>query len=364
MKIALSVLLFIHSLVHLIGGLQAFTPLRGVQLQPIKPLAGKWWLAASVLFLLSFAFSIGSHTQWWMFGGAAVVLSQVLIFSRWRDAKYGTMLNTILLCAVIAGGAQWNFQRRYVADVAQMLKQAPGQSGLLTEKDIQHLPGPVQYYIRYSGALNTPKVNSFRVTFSGRIRDYEKKQWMNFTSVQYNLLQPAQRLFFLNATMNQLPVAGYHRFDQSAAFMDIRLLSLFTVQYQAGEEMRRAETVTFFNDMCVMAPGTLIDPRIQWTPVDAHRTDATFSNNGITITASLFFNEEGALINFVSHDRYARQADGTMQQMKWLTPLKNYAAINGMYLATDAQAVYAYPDGEFSYGEFHLTQVDYNPVTE
>ena len=37
----------------------------------------------------------------------------------------------------------------------------------LTEKDISHLPDPVQKYLRYSGAVGIPQVQNFHAVFSG-----------------------------------------------------------------------------------------------------------------------------------------------------------------------------------------------------
>ncbi len=363
MNIVFSALLVLHALIHLAGAIKAFRPQLIPQFkQPVTRPAGTGWFLASVLFLLSGILYLIANPVWWMFAGAALLISQCMVFAGWRSAKYGTIVNVIILCVTITGCARWNFYRHYTADAETFLQQPHAPNELLTESDIQALPPPVQKYIRYTHALNTPGVSSFRVEFTGRIRDYEKKEWMDFTSVQYNFLQPPARLFFLNATMNHLPVSGYHRYNSGVAFMDIRLFSLVTVQYEEGNEMNIAETVTFFNDMCVMAPATLIDKRIHWIPVDDYRSDATFTSNGITISASLFFNADGALINFISGDRYARQSDGTMKRMTWSTPLKNYTLINGLYLASDAQAVYAYPGGDFCYGEFHLSRLEYNPA--
>lgn len=91
-----------------------------------------------------------------------------------------------------------------------------------------------------------------------------------------------------------------------------------------------AETVTFFNDMCCMAPATLIDPRIKWLETDDNKVRASFTNNGITIYAWLYFNEKGELINFISNDRYAADAG---KNLPWSTPLKEYKEINGYRLA-------------------------------
>lgn len=166
----------------------------------------------------------------------------------------------------------------------------------------------------------------------------------------------------MNATMKGLPVAGYHRFENGDAYMDIRLLSLFKVQYQHNPEMGIAETVTYFNDMCCMAPATLIDGRIKWLETQGNTVRASFTNNGITIEAWLYFNDEGALVNFVSDDRYATFEDGTMHKIRWSTPLSQYKEINGYRLPGYAEAIYHYPEGELCYGTFALENVTYNCI--
>jgi hypothetical protein len=121
-----------------------------------------------------------------------------------------------------------------------------------------------------------------------------------------------------------------------------------------------AETVTFFNDMCCMAPATLIDHRIRWLESDNKKVKAEFSSNGITITADLYFNERGELINFISEDRYAMDKNNTMKKTRWSTPLKDYKEINGHLLAGYAEAIYSYPAGDLVYGTFHLKNITYN----
>ena len=131
-------------------------------------------------------------------------------------------------------------------------------TSLLTEADIQHLPVPMQNYIRLSGSIGKPKVMHFKAEFDGKIRKDEQSEWMPFTCEQHNFMAVPSRLFFMDARMKGLPVAGYHHYKNGTAVMDIRLLSLLRVQYAEGNEMDISETVTFFNDMCCMAPATLI----------------------------------------------------------------------------------------------------------
>lgn len=142
--------------------------------------------------------------------------------------------------------------------------------------------------------------------------------------------------------------------------MDIRLLSIFKVQFLTGKEAGISETVTFFNDMCCMAPAALIDKRIEWLEFDNNKAKVSFSNNGITVSAWLYFNEKGELINFVSDDRYAMVENDTMTKLRWSTPLRDYKDINGYRLASYAETIYTYPEGDFTYATFTLKNIGYN----
>ncbi len=361
MKIVLALLIAIHALIHLAGFTKAFNHVNISRLaQPISKPAGLLWLMAALLFLTALIMLLIRGDAWWMVAAVAAVLSQILIFTSWNDAKYGTVANVIILLSTVIGFATWNFHSAYRKDVAAELKPSSAKTDLLTESDIRHLPEPVKKYLRYANSIGKPKVNNFRIEFAGQIRKDEKSAWMPFTSEQYNFLETSVRLFFMNATMKRLPVAGFHSFKNGDAFMDIRLLSLVNVQYQSGKEMDIAETVTFFNDMCCMAPAALIDERIKWMEDDGSKVKAEFTNNGITISAWLHFNEKGELVNFISDNRFAQQDDGTMKTLCWSTPLKNYANYNGYRLAGYADAIYAYPEGDFCYGQFIMKTIEYN----
>jgi hypothetical protein len=48
----------------------------------------------------------------------------------------------------------------------------------------------------------------------------------------------------------------------TSATMTVKAAALVRVVQVSGSEMDQGETVTMFNDMCVLAPATLIDPAI------------------------------------------------------------------------------------------------------
>lgn len=252
-------------------------------------------------------------------------------------------------------------RRRYHKEVRQQTRLiARVQPDLLTEADIVQLPELVRNYIRKSGAIDRPKVKSFKVELAGRMRKKSDGLWMPFHSEQHNFMATTSRLFFMDAIMKHLPVAGYHYFRNGVAYMDIRLLSLFRVQYAAGDVLNKAEQVTFFNDMCCLAPATLIDPRITWTEVSKSCVKATFTNRTIRVSAHLYLNEYHELIDFVSDDRGALTDDGKFLSLRWSTPLSRHDNRFGYHLPRYAQAVYNYDDGPFIYGMFEIGNITYN----
>lgn len=362
MKLFIVFLIAVHGLIHLLGFVKAFHFAEVSQLtQSISKPSGLLWLLTALLFIATAVLYFLDKEVWWITSGVALILSQILIFTSWQGAKYGTAANVIILIVTIVGYGTYSFSNQYKKEVTAGLDRAVRTSDvLLTEADVQHLPEPVRKYLLYTGAMNKPKVRNFKVEFTGQIRKNAQSEWMPFTSIQYNFMDTSTRLFFMKATMKQLPVAGFHCFKNGTAFMDIRLFSLFPVQYQTGAEMGVAETVTFFNDMCCMAPATLIDKRIKWPETQGNKVKAEFTNNGITISAWLYFNDRGELTNFVSNERYAVSDRGTMKQIPWSTPLKEYRTVGGHQMPGYAETIYSYPEGDFCYGNFRLTDVDYN----
>ena len=185
---------------------------------------------------------------------------------------------------------------------------------------------------------------------------------MPLTAEQYNFVDEPARLFYLRASMRAIPVQGYHRFVGPTATMLVKAAAVVPVARASGDEMNRAETVTMFNDMCVLAPATLVDPTIKWEPIDAHAVRASFANGAHTIQAELFFNQAGELTNFVSDDRYQAAGDGSVRKVRWSTPLQAHRSFGPARLAARGEARWHEPDGEYAYIELTLDEVQYNVV--
>jgi hypothetical protein len=350
-------ILLLHGLIHLMGFARAFGYATLPALtRPISRPQGAWWFVVAVLFIAAALILLIKKDMWWITALVALLVSQVLIVSSWQDAKWGTIANGIILLAIIAVNGSRHFENRYKKDVAACMQHTFFAPQLLTAADISVLPLLVQRYVRNSGAINKPRLHNMKIVFEGQMRE-KGKGWFSFTTEQYNFFERPVRLFFMKARMFGITVPGYHAYQNATASMQVKLFGLVPVVDKKTGELNKAETVTLFNDLCLFAPGALIDANIQWQPVDDSSVKAIFTNGEITIEATLYFNAAGQLVNFVSDDRYNINAKN---QYRFSTPVNEYKIIDGYSLPTYGEAIWHYPEGKFTYGKFHLKTIQYN----
>jgi hypothetical protein len=352
--------MMLHGLIHLLGFAKSISPqsISRLTLDISKPV-GIIWLICAILFASAAVMFVLNSDWWWKLAIIAAVLSQVIILLGWQDAKFGTIANIVILTIAVAGYASLKFYGTFAGDVREVLTQTDKQNKeMITEEDLKHLPGCVKKYLIFANVIGTEKPRSVRIEFDGEMRS-RKMDWFSFTSEQYNTFQDPSRLFFMTGRMYGMNVQGYHSYRNAAASMRIRLFSIIPVADNRGREMDIAETVTIFNDMCLTVPASLTDSRIKWGKSDDNSAEASFTNGDITISAILYFDDSGRLINFVSEDRFD-VSSGTPQRLKFSTPVKEYAKVNGMNLLSYGEAVWHYPEGDFVYGKFRLKNIEYN----
>lgn len=360
MRVVLSAVLTVHGLIHFMGFAKAFGLAELPQLtQPIARPLGLLWLLAGLL-------SVGAAwlplRHYWVVGILAALLSQAVVLSSWSDAKFGTLPNVIAvlvgLYSFVAFGP-FSLRAAFASDAAAVLQNATA-SGVLTDADLARLPAPVQQFVRTAGAVGQLRPASVRARWKGRIRGGASEPWMEFTAVQVNTYGAmANRLFFIDATMKGLPVDVYHRFVAEAATARVRLLSLVTMVDMRGPQMNRSETVTLFNDLCLLAPGHLTDPAIRWESIDATSARAFYTRGDQTISAVLRFDESGRLVDFVSEDRSVASKDGlSFTRQRWTTPLRDPRRFGSLNIASHGEARWHPPNApDYAYVEMDLLEL-------
>jgi hypothetical protein len=355
-------IVIIHGLIHLLGFIKAFDLAEISEFtQNIPEPIGILWLISALFFLIVSILFLVKKKWWWMPTIFAVILSQILILMSWQDAKFGTIPNVIILLLAIIeliSALPSSPSNIYKSEVKKRLVHIDGTK--ISKTDIQHLPDPVQKYIQYTGVIGKPKVHNFRAEFYGKMKLKKEGEWMKINAEQYNFYNDYTRLFYIRSTLYGIPIDGFHKYVSGRATMQIKVASLFKVVDAKGKEMDKSDTVTFFNDMCLFAPATLIDKNIIWKQIEPLKVKAKFTIKGIEINAELHFNEKGELINFISEDRYLTESGEEYINYKWSTPVQRYLDFNGIKVPTHGKAIWHTPEGEFTYMKIDLKDIKYN----
>lgn len=268
----------------------------------------------------------------------------------------------LFLLFVVSGVTYYNpTKRRFLKNAREAFKKLTvSDNDLITLEDLSQLPEAVKKYLLCVGVVGKEKTKSYYVEMSGGMKLDEQSDFSDSTAKQYSFHELCTRLFYMTMKHKGLKVVGYHQYANMSASMIIKILDVFKVVDVSGEEMLKGETVTLFNDMCLFAPGTLIDERITWEEIDPYNVKGTFINQGIQVSAILTFNEKYQLIDFKSEDRYMSVKDGTFLKVPWSTPISEYATLNGYNLISKGSAIWHLDSGEFEYFRTKIKEVRYN----
>jgi uncharacterized protein DUF6544 len=367
MKRVVVVVLVLHGMLHLLGAAKAlgWAEVSGPT-AAVGPAMGAAWLATGALVVVAGVFLASGVRCFWAVGSVAVVASQTMILTSWRDAQAGSLANVILLAAVIYGYAArgpTSYTAEYRRGVAAELTTSSSET-VVTEADLVSLPPAVACYVRRSGAVGKPRITNLRARIHGRIRATASAAWMPFTAEQVNTYgtQPS-RLFLMDATWFGIPVDVLHAYRGSSASMRVKACSLVPMVNANGPDLDRAETVTLFNDLCLLAPGALVGARITWHTIDADHVVGTFTNGPHTVSAELVFDLDHELVDFVSDDRLRASKDGKrFSPQRWSTPVQGHRTIGGLQLFMDGEGRWhaPAPEDEFTYLKFHIDEIAYN----
>ena len=360
-RVGFSVIVLLHALLHGLGVAKAFDLVSLEQLQqPVSRPMGVLWGVAGVTLLASVAASVVAPTLWGIICILGVVLSQLVIITSWRDARYGTFVNVVVALGAVYGVASQgptSFRVEYERHVAER-SGTPSPPSRIESTDLYELPEPVRCYMRTAGVVGRPAVTQFEASWRGRIRSGPSEPWMSFTADQHNFVTEPARFFRLDAARSGVPVEVFHVFDDGAADMRVRVASVARVAHASGPEMTRAETVTLLNDMAVLAPAALLTEAESWEAVDARSARVSYAVGVNQVSALLVFDDDCNLVDFVSDDRLRATDDGTdFTRQRWSTPLRDHRAFGSVRAPGHGEGVWHGPDDAFVYMEVELVEL-------
>lgn len=250
------------------------------------------------------------------------------------------------------------FDNKVEKEVQELFEsQEAGEPEAITEEDLKGLPEPVQRHLRYAGVVDRKKVKSVRLKQEGRFRQGEDGSWMSFEAEQYYTTE--QPGFIWKTDMNFLPlvsVVGRDKYYSGEGNMLIKLPPFIKIADARGDDIDQGTLVRYMNEI-MWFPTAYLSDYISWEPIDSASARAIMTDHGTTVSAVLYFDEKGRLVDFVA-DRYYAGGDETTLET-WTTPIKEYGEMEGLRIPVKGEGVWELDSGSFAYIELEVTELEY-----
>lgn len=360
MKIVLILALLIHGLLHLPGFVKAFqlAPVKQLQHQDINKFEGLLWLLAALLFTGSAL--LQQHSWWWIPALLALLVSQVLIFTCWHEARYGSFINLLLLIPVVLAYGSWQFRQSALQEIEQMFaSNTNGPQELLTENKLQALPPCVQKWLRQSGATGHPIPHSVRLKQEGLMRSSpEQKEWMSNQAEQYFTLHEPAFIWLTRMQMNPfIYLTGKDRSIKGKGDMEIKVLSLYPFIHEHDDKISEGALIRFLAEICWF-PAAAVHPLIHWEETDSSSARASMELNGTRASCVFHFHADGS-IRQISARRYMG-AGANARQLDWLVNVTEHARLQGVQVPVQMTVHWTLPAGDFCWYKIKVSDLEYN----
>lgn len=365
MLIFVGVLLFIlHGGIHLAGYAKSIYPDKVKSLnKPIGKITGLCWLTASFLFFISGILLSVQLDIWLIPAGAGILLSQYLILTHWKDARFGTVPNIVLLFVLIISFSDRQFKQMAEQETAQLLTHAripePG-AVIVTEKDLSRLPLIVQRWLRQCGVVKQVIPFKVHISQSGRMRtSIDNDSWMPFTATQVNTVVSPGFIWYADVNMFAgIGFKGRDRLESGKGEMLIKFLSLIPVVNASGKEMDQGSMIRNLAEICWI-PSMAIMPYVKWEQRDSLSAIATMTIQDMQVSGTFYFNQAGENTRFEAIRYYKRKEGATPEHWVVENDPKSNLVFNGVRVPTQSTITWKLKEGDFTWLHLKVEDITY-----
>jgi hypothetical protein len=253
-----------------------------------------------------------------------------------------------------------SFKQKIKEETLLVLGKSTAQkSDLLTEKEIIHLPAPVQKWLNVSGAVGQEKVRTavLKQRFLMKLKPEQKKWKLAISQQFFNAENPA---FIWTVRLKMAPlvsVLGRDKFLDGKGEMQMTLNGLLNLGKETGEKMDEGTLQRYLGET-VWFPSGMVSPHISWEELNAHSAKATMNFKGTTGSGTFYFNNDGFFEKFVAMRYYGNAKNA--KRYEWIITVQKYAEFSGIKIPSEMKATWMLDSGPWTWCQLEITDIRYN----
>ena len=262
----------------------------------------------------------------------------------------------LILSAVALPVAAWLIGRWLVArqvrqDVADLFSQA--ETGLPQTYDpaqLAGLPAPVQRYFRHVLKPGQPYLRTVRLRHDGDFKTDLEKDWMPITGEEYFLADKPGYIWIGTTTW----FSARDQYVAGQGSLTVRLLGTLPIVQGSGPAYNQGEILRWLAEAPWFPTSLLPGGRVRWSPVDDYSATLTLTDQGLTVSCLMIFNEQDELVRCQAQ----RYLDATHIET-WVCRLSDYRDWHGLLVPTQGEAAWVTDGEEKPYARFTLRDIAY-----
>ena len=222
-----------------------------------------------------------------------------------------------------------------------------------------NLPVAVQRYLHYAMKEGQPNIRYAILKARARFRHGADRPWFTVKATEYiSGMEPG---FVWDATLKHH--AAWWRtaklsFLHGRGHGHLKLFGAITLREMDGAETDRSMLFRFLSDLVWLPTGLLPTRALTWHAVDDSTATAVLTDEDTRVEATFHVNEVGQVDRIITNSKYRDHRSG-FEQTQFTLLCKNYKEIEGIMVPTEVDFVWNLDDGDFEYGRFELSDIEY-----
>lgn len=346
-----------HGLIHQIGFFAAFSKKVQSRLgfRFSKPIGGLW-LTTSILFLIATIAILTQSNISNYFVLFVILLSQGLIFFAWRQTRFGTLINMLILLLILPN-IFYQYSSTQIQEEVKSLLTTP--KPIVASGDSTHLPLPIQKFIKRSlGKESTPSPLIYLRQKLQMKLDTAQTEWYTAQAQQFFNTETAS--FHWSVNMHMLPgvsVMGTDVLHTSNAQLKMKLFGLIPVaNVKNNRKVNIAAQQRYLAEM-IWFPHAFKQTSLNWVQPSKNEIKASFKSDSL-INGTFYFNNDGTFKAFKTM-RY-KDANKDAILYPWIIECIETGSVNHIQIPKKLQVSWVLNGKKWTWLKVEVTHIKYN----
>lgn len=275
-------------------------------------------------------------------------------------------MRIVFMLLLIAGGlsalvawADARFTRQGDDLIRRMLKRSSAaDASVITARELQTLPLPVQRWLEASGVVGKPRVRSLRLLQTGGMRTAPAQSALPARAEQYFSTEPPGFVWRIRLPMfHVLPVSGRDSYLEGKGRMTIKAASLIAIVDGQGDAIDQGALLRFLGEM-VWFPSAALRSYVAWRAIDAQHARAIMRYAGVEASADFSFDAAGRVTGLRAQRYMGGGAEARL--LPWEVAIEAWQRFEGIEVPVKGSVRWQLPEGPFTYYTWQITRIEYD----